>query len=71
MSPEASASVTSMHEAQRQAFARLYAGVQDQAATLSYIDTYWILAIGGACMFFFSFALVKNNPRPGGNVALH
>jgi MFS transporter, DHA2 family, multidrug resistance protein len=61
----------SMHEAQRQALARLYAGVQDQAATLSYIDTYWILAIGCACMFFFSFALVKNDPRPGGNVALH
>ena len=61
----------SMHEAQRQALARLYAGVQSQAATLSYIDTYWILAIGCAGMFFFSFALVKNDPRPGGNVALH
>jgi MFS transporter, DHA2 family, multidrug resistance protein len=61
----------SMHEAQRQALARLYAGVQAQAATLSYIDTYWILAAGCAFMFFFSFLLVKNDPRPGRAVSLH
>ena len=61
----------SMHEAQRQALARLYAGLQAQAATLSYIDTYWTLGISCACMFFFSFLLVKNDPRPGANVALH
>jgi DHA2 family multidrug resistance protein len=61
----------SMHEAQRQALARLYAGLQAQAATLSYIDTYWTLGICCACMFFFSFLLVKNDPRPGANVSLH
>jgi MFS transporter, DHA2 family, multidrug resistance protein len=61
----------SMHEAQRQALARLYAGLQAQAATLSYIDTYWILGISCACMFFFSFLLVKNDPRPGASVSLH
>jgi MFS transporter, DHA2 family, multidrug resistance protein len=61
----------SMHEAQRQALARLYVGLQAQAATLSYIDTYWILGICCASMFFFSFLLVKNDPRPGANVSLH
>jgi DHA2 family multidrug resistance protein len=61
----------SLHEAQRQALARLYAGLQAQAATLSYIDTYWILALGCAFMFFFSFLLVKNDPRPGRAVSLH
>jgi hypothetical protein len=38
---------------------------------LSYIDTYWILSICCACMFLLSFGLVKNDPRPGGRVALH
>jgi hypothetical protein len=51
--------------------ARIYAGLQAQAATLSYIDTYWILSICCACMFLLSFALVKNDPRPGSTVALH
>jgi len=61
----------SLHEAQRQAMARLYAGLQAQAATLSYIDTYWVLCICCSCMFFFSFLLVKNDPRPGSTVSLH
>jgi DHA2 family multidrug resistance protein len=61
----------SPHEAQRQAMARLYAGLQAQAATLSYIDTYWVLCICCSCMFFFSFLLVKNDPRPGSTVSLH
>jgi MFS transporter, DHA2 family, multidrug resistance protein len=61
----------SLPEAQRQALARIYAGLQSQAATLSYIDTYWILSICCACMFLLSFGLVKNDPRPGGRVALH
>ena len=61
----------SLPEAQRQALARIYAGLQAQAATLSYIDTYWVLSICCACMFLLSFALVKNDPRPGSTVALH
>jgi DHA2 family multidrug resistance protein len=61
----------SLPDAQRQALARIYVGLQAQAATLSYIDTYWILSICCACMFLLSFALVRNDPRPGSTVALH
>jgi len=31
--------------AQRQALARMYALVQSQAAVLSYVEVYWLLAI--------------------------
>jgi DHA2 family multidrug resistance protein len=53
----------SLHEAQRQALARIYAGVQSQAAALAYIDTYWVLGIAAVIMFFLSFVLKKNDPR--------
>jgi DHA2 family multidrug resistance protein len=58
----------SLHEAQTQAYARIYRAVQAQAATLAYIDTFWILAVGSAIMFFLSFVLKKNDPRAGGTV---
>jgi len=58
----------SLHEAQTQAYARIYQAVEAQAATLAYIDTYWVLAVGAAIMFFLSFALRKNDPRAGGAV---
>jgi MFS transporter, DHA2 family, multidrug resistance protein len=62
----------SLHEAQRQAFARIYASVQAQAAALAYIDTFWVLGIAAVVMFFLSFVLKKNNPRAGtGSVAAH
>jgi DHA2 family multidrug resistance protein len=54
----------SVHEAQRQAFARLYATLQLQAATMSYVDTYWILTVVACLMFLLSFTLKKNNPNP-------
>jgi MFS transporter, DHA2 family, multidrug resistance protein len=56
----------SLHEAQIQAYARIYRAVQGQAATLAYIDAFWILAIGAAIMFFLSFLLRKNDPHGGG-----
>ena len=34
------------HEAQGQAYARIYEGLQAQAASLSYIDTFMVLAVG-------------------------
>ena len=52
----------SPHGAQRQAVARIYASVQAQAATLAYIDTYWVLGIAAVFMFFLSFVLKKNDP---------
>jgi DHA2 family multidrug resistance protein len=48
---------------QMQAYSRLYESMQNQAATLSYIDTFWILGIAAGIMFLLSFLLKKNNPR--------
>jgi DHA2 family multidrug resistance protein len=50
-------------QAQMQAYNRLYNSVQNQAATLSYIDTFWILGVAAGIMFLLSFLLRKNNPR--------
>lgn len=59
-----------LHEAQSRAYATLYRAVQAQSATLAYIDTFWILSIGAAVMFFLSFLLQKNDPGGGGEVAV-
>ncbi len=60
------------HSAQQQAFARVYATVQAQAAALAYIDTYWVLGIAALIMFALSFILKKNDPRAGrGSVSSH
>jgi MFS transporter, DHA2 family, multidrug resistance protein len=48
------------NEAHMQAYARLYRAVQAQAASLAYVDTFMVLAVGAAIMFFLSFALKKN-----------
>jgi DHA2 family multidrug resistance protein len=55
--------------ANRQAYARLYRALISQATTLAYIDTYWILAVGAAVMFLLAFALKKNQPGAGGEMA--
>jgi len=60
----------SLHDAQTQAYARIYQAVQAQAATLAYIDAFWILAVGSAIMFFLSFLLQKNDPGTGGQAAV-
>jgi DHA2 family multidrug resistance protein len=60
----------SLHDARRQAYARIYGAVQAQAGTLAYIDTFFILALGAAVMFFLSFLLKKNNPGAGGELAV-
>jgi DHA2 family multidrug resistance protein len=52
-----------------QAYARLYRALIGQATTLAYIDTYWVLAIGAGIMFLLSFALRKNQPGAGGELA--
>jgi DHA2 family multidrug resistance protein len=61
----------SMHAAQQQALGRLYAMVQAQAAVLSYVDAYWLLAVASAIMFLGSFFLKRNEPGKGGNVSVH
>jgi DHA2 family multidrug resistance protein len=61
----------SMHSAQQQALARLYAMVLSQAQALSYVDVYWLLAATSALMFLLCFLLAKNEPGKGGQVAVH
>jgi DHA2 family multidrug resistance protein len=56
----------SLPDAQRRAYAQTYRAVQAQAATLAYIDVFWLLAVGASVMFVMSFLLAKNNPRAGG-----
>jgi len=61
----------SAHTAQQEALGRLYAMVQSQAAVLSYIDMYWLLAIGSVIMFVASFLLKRNEPGKGAKVSVH
>jgi MFS transporter, DHA2 family, multidrug resistance protein len=49
-----------------QAYARIYQEVQAQAASLAYIDTFMVLAVGSAIMFFLAFLLKKNDPGGAG-----
>jgi hypothetical protein len=61
----------SAHTAQQQAVGRLYALVQSQAAVLSYVDVYWLLAMASAIMFVASFLLKRNEPGKGAKVSVH
>jgi DHA2 family multidrug resistance protein len=61
----------SLSTAQHQASDRLYNMVQAQAAALSYVDAYWLLAVAAAIMFLGSFLLKPNDPGKGGNVSMH
>ena len=56
----------SLPDAQRRAYAQMYRTIQAQAATLAYIDVFWILAVCASVMFFSSFLLAKNDPSAGG-----
>jgi MFS transporter, DHA2 family, multidrug resistance protein len=60
----------SLRDAHAHAYARVYQAVQAQAATLAYVDTFYILSVGAAIMFFLSFVLKKNDPRAGGEAAV-
>src|SRR5258706_254714 len=61
----------SVHAAQQQAVARMYALVQSQAAVLSYVEVYWLLAMASAAMFVGSFLLKSNEPGKRENVSVH
>ncbi|MGC1684113.1 MAG: DHA2 family efflux MFS transporter permease subunit [Candidatus Acidiferrales bacterium] len=58
----------SAQDAQVHAYARIYQEVQAQAASMAYIDTFMVLAVGAAIMFCLTFTLKKNNPGGGGAV---
>jgi DHA2 family multidrug resistance protein len=52
-----------VHEPALQSYSRLYAIMQNQALTLSYIDAFWMLGLAAGAMFCLTFLLRKNNPR--------
>ena len=55
----------SNHEAQGTAYASIYRGLQRQAGSLAYIDTFMVLCVAAAIMFCLTFALKKNDPGAG------
>jgi MFS transporter, DHA2 family, multidrug resistance protein len=57
-------------DAHNQAIARFYGLVNQQAHTLSFMDTFWVLGVLCAIMFVLAFFLKKNDPRAGGDVAV-
>jgi DHA2 family multidrug resistance protein len=57
------------HEASATALAKIYRSLQAQAATLAYIDTFMVLCVGSAIMFFITFFMKKNDPGGGAMVA--
>src|SRR5712672_1485653 len=61
----------SVATAQQQALARMYALVQSQAAVLSYVEVYWLLAVASAVMFVGSFLLKSNEPGKREIVSVH
>jgi len=56
----------SLPDARAHAYAWIYRQLAAQAATLAYIDVFWLLAIGASIMCVMSFLLSKNDPRTGG-----
>ena len=57
-------------DAHNQAIARFYGLVNQQAHTLSFMDTFWVLGVLCAIMFVLAFFLKKNDPGAGGDVAV-
>jgi MFS transporter, DHA2 family, multidrug resistance protein len=57
-------------DANNQAIARYYGLINQQAHTLSFMDTFWVLAVLCAIMFVLAFFLKKNDPGAGGDVAV-
>lgn len=70
LAAQLTASGMEVTRATSQAYASLYRVLIGQATTLAYIDTFWVLAIGAGIMFLLSFALKKNQPGAGGEVAV-
>jgi DHA2 family multidrug resistance protein len=49
-------------DALHQAYGRIYAGLQMQAQTLAYIDTFWVLALIALCLIPLVLFLRKVEP---------
>ena len=59
----------SHHAAVQQAYGEIFHTVQRQAAVLSYVDTFWILAI--VCFAIVRLIFVARHAEPGQAVAAH
>ena len=59
----------SRHEASATAYASIYRSIQAQSASLAYIDTFMVLCVCAAIMFFVSFFLKKNDLGGGATIA--
>jgi DHA2 family multidrug resistance protein len=57
-------------DARNQAVARVYGLVNQQAHTLSFMDTFWVLGVLCAIMFVLAFFLKKNDPGAAGDIAV-
>jgi DHA2 family multidrug resistance protein len=49
--------------AQSAATAQIYQMLDGQAATLAYVDVYWLISVATACMIPLAFLLSRNDPR--------
>jgi MFS transporter, DHA2 family, multidrug resistance protein len=59
-------------DAQARAYAQIYRALQAQAATLAFIDVFYLLAVGALVMFVMSFFLARNEVGAGGpGAAVH
>jgi MFS transporter, DHA2 family, multidrug resistance protein len=56
-------------DAEKQAIARFYALIDQQAHALSYMDIFWILGALCSLMFVLAFFLKRNDPGASGSVA--
>ena len=56
-------------DAMHQAYGRIYKGLQLQAQTLAYIDTFWVLAVMALCVIPFVFLLAR--PERGSAAVVH
>jgi MFS transporter, DHA2 family, multidrug resistance protein len=56
---------TSPADAPAQAYAQIYQGMQAQAQTLAYMDTFLLLSAAAAVMFLLAFIVRRNNPGGG------
>jgi MFS transporter, DHA2 family, multidrug resistance protein len=72
LSQQLHSSGLSAGQAQMQAYGRLYRSLSQQAQTLAYIDTYWLLAMGACTMAVLALFARRNNPKASaGSVAAH
>ena len=60
---------TSVADARTQAQGLIYQSLNAQSQTLSYLDTFMVLAVAAGIMFLLAFIMRKNDPRAGGEVA--